>query len=124
MTDGAGTGLPCARGGAKGQAVVGSGPRRQIGVPLGRPGAPTRTEQPLAPGPVRGAGGQHRSDGRRREGQTSVRTASKNATMLGRSSREVSFPSPDNGVLVGMAYGEAAPGSSGSPHLPTNSRKP
>ena len=50
MTEGAGTAVPCARGDAKGQAVIGYGPRRQIGVLPGRPGAPTRIEQLPAPG--------------------------------------------------------------------------
>ena len=68
MTEGASTGLPCARGGAKGQADGGSGLRRQIEVLLGHLGAPTRIEQLPAPGSIRGTEGQHRNDGSRREG--------------------------------------------------------
>ena len=59
MTEGAGTAVPCARGGAKGQADGGYGPRRQIDallrwpeaegheVPLGR-----TAQNPMGPGVV------------------------------------------------------------------------
>ena len=39
MTEGAGTAVPCARGGAKGQADGGYGPRRQIDALLRWPEA-------------------------------------------------------------------------------------